>query len=86
MNEQARSAPLQEHEVLFLDFLGFATAVQHWDDERMGELIAVLAGIADAQSDFDIRRIPKRRQLQDHESGRNYDVFGPHRRELSAHS
>lgn len=55
MNEQARSAPLQEHEVLFLDFLGFATAVQHWDDERMGELIAVLAGIADAQSDFDIK-------------------------------
>jgi hypothetical protein len=55
MNEQARSAPLQEHEVLFLDFLGFATAVQRWDDDRIGELIAVLAGIADAQSEFDIK-------------------------------
>src|SRR6266699_2368705 len=55
MNQQAHSALLQEHEVLFLDFLGFAAAVQHWDDERMGSLITVLARLADAQSAFDIK-------------------------------
>ena len=55
MDEQARSALLQEHEVLFLDFLGFATAVQHWDDERMEKLIALLVAIAEAQSAFDIK-------------------------------
>jgi hypothetical protein len=54
---------LQQHEVLFLDFLGFASAVELWDDERMQSLIAVLAGIADAQSTFDIKGATKRRQL-----------------------
>jgi hypothetical protein len=55
MDEQAPNTLLHEHEVLFLDFLGFATAVQHWDDERIGELITALAAIADAQSEFDIK-------------------------------
>jgi GAF domain-containing protein len=55
MNEQAQSDLLQEHEVLFLDFMGFAAAVQQWDDHRMGELIRVLASIADAQSAFDVK-------------------------------
>jgi len=55
MNEQANSALLEEHEVLFLDFLGFASAVKHWDDDRMGRLISVLVNIAGAQSAFDIK-------------------------------
>jgi hypothetical protein len=55
MNEEAQSDLLQEHEVLFLDFMGFAAAVQQWDDHRMGELIRVLASIADAQSAFDVK-------------------------------
>ena len=55
MNEQVHSTLQQEHDVLFLDFLGFATAVQHWEDERMGKLTAVLVAIADAQSNFDIK-------------------------------
>ena len=50
---------LQQHEVLFLDFLGFASAVELWDDERMQSLIAALAGIADAQSTFDIKGEPQ---------------------------
>jgi hypothetical protein len=50
------NAPLMsEHELLFLDFLGFASAVEHWDDERMGSLIDVLAGIAESRSSFDIQ-------------------------------
>jgi hypothetical protein len=55
MNEQAQSDLLQEHEVLFLDFMGFAAAVQQWDDHRMWDLIRVLASIADAQSAFDVK-------------------------------
>ena len=54
MNEQANGALLEEHEVLFLDFLGFASAVQGWDDDRMRKLISVLVNIAEAQSAFDI--------------------------------
>jgi hypothetical protein len=54
MNEQANSALLEEHEVLFLDFLGFASAVQRWDDDRMRKLISVLVNIAEAQSVFGI--------------------------------
>src|SRR5262249_35608049 len=55
MNEQANSALLEEHEVLFLDFLGFASAVKHWDDDRMARLISVLVNIAGAQSAFYIK-------------------------------
>ena len=55
MNEQANRALLEEHEVLFLDFLGFASAVKHWDDDRMGRLISILVNIAGAQSAFDIK-------------------------------
>jgi hypothetical protein len=54
MNEQANSALLEEHEVLFLDFLGFASAVKHWDDDRMEKLISVLVNIAETQGAFDI--------------------------------
>jgi hypothetical protein len=54
MNERANGALLTEHEVLFLDFLGFASAVQRWDDDRMEELVTVLVKIAEAQSDFGI--------------------------------
>jgi hypothetical protein len=51
-----KDAPLmREHEVLFLDFLGFASAVEQWNDERMERLIRVLAGIAEAQSTFDVK-------------------------------
>jgi len=46
---------MREHEVLFLDFLGFASAVEQWDDQRMERLIRVLAGIAEAQSSFDVK-------------------------------
>jgi hypothetical protein len=55
MNEQVDSVLLQEHEILFLDFLGFASAVQQWADERMESLIAVLVRFAEAQSTFDIK-------------------------------
>jgi hypothetical protein len=54
MNEEANSVVLKEHEVLFLDFLGFAAAVKRWDDDRMGKLITVLVKIAEAQSTFDM--------------------------------
>jgi hypothetical protein len=51
-----KDAPLmREQEVLFLDFLGFASAVEQWDDQRMETLIRVLAGIAEAQSSFDVK-------------------------------
>jgi hypothetical protein len=51
-----KDAPLmREHEVLFLDFLGFASAVEQWDDQRMERLIRVLAGIAEQQSSFDVK-------------------------------
>jgi hypothetical protein len=51
-----KDAPLmREREVLFLDFLGFASAVEQWDDQRMERLIRVLAGIAEAQSSFDVK-------------------------------
>lgn len=46
---------MEEHEVLFLDFLGFASAVKHWDDDRMARLISVLVNIAGAQSAFYIK-------------------------------
>jgi len=46
---------MREHEVLFLDFLGFASAVEQWNDQRMERLIRVLAGIAEAQSSFDVK-------------------------------
>ena len=46
--------PLTNHEVLFLDFLGFAASVQNWDDEQMGRLIKILLAISDAQSTFDV--------------------------------
>jgi hypothetical protein len=59
MNEQANSALLEEHEVLFLDFLGFASAVKHWDDDRMERLITVLVRIAEAQSAFNITGKPQ---------------------------
>jgi hypothetical protein len=49
------TAPYCSSEVLFLDFLGFAAAVQNWNDERMEKLIEVLVAIADAQSNFDIK-------------------------------
>src|SRR5262245_26081545 len=54
MSEQANSVSLTEHEVLFLDFLGFASAVKHWNDDRMEELITVVVKIAEQASDFDI--------------------------------
>jgi hypothetical protein len=47
--------PLTNHEVLFLDFLGFAASVQNWDDEQMGRLIEILLAISNAQSAFDVR-------------------------------
>ncbi len=51
-----KDAPLiREHEVLFVDFLGFTSAVEQWDDQRMERLIRVLAGIAEAQSSFDVK-------------------------------
>jgi hypothetical protein len=62
MNEEAQSDLLQEHEVLFLDFMGFAAAVQQWDDD----------GGADTSPGVDRRRavrlrcerrVSKRRQL-----------------------
>ena len=46
---------LRESEVLFLDFLGFASAVEEWDDERMERLVGVLAALAEAQSSFDVQ-------------------------------
>jgi hypothetical protein len=55
VGEVAIQPLMREHEVLFLDFLGFASAVEQWDDQRMEMLIRVLAGIAEAQSSFDIK-------------------------------
>jgi RecJ-like exonuclease len=54
MTPKGTQSSLQEHEVLFIDFLGFAAAVKEWDDERMEKLIAILSAISDAQSDFDV--------------------------------
>lgn len=55
MSEVVTEPLMREHEVLFLDFLGFASAVEQWDDQRMERLIWVLAGIAEAQSSFDVK-------------------------------
>ncbi len=55
MSEVVTEPLMREHEVLFLDFLGFASAVEQWDDQRMERLIRVLAGIAEAQSSFDVK-------------------------------
>ncbi len=55
MSDLVSDALMREHEVLFLDFLGFASAVEQWSDPRMERLIRVLAGIAEAQSSFDVR-------------------------------
>jgi hypothetical protein len=55
MSEVVSEPLMRVHEVLFLDFLGFASAVEQWDDPRMERLIRVLAGIAEAQSSFDVR-------------------------------
>jgi hypothetical protein len=55
MSEVASEPLMREHEVLFLDFLGFASAVEQWDNQRMERLIRVLAGIAEAQSSFDVK-------------------------------
>lgn len=57
LREQPHS--LQEHEVLYLDFLGFAEAVQRWNDKQMGKLIAVMVAIADAQSEYDVKGEPQ---------------------------
>ncbi len=46
---------LTEHEVLFLDFLGFSSAVEQWADHWMERLILALAALSEAQSDFDIK-------------------------------
>jgi hypothetical protein len=60
MNDQDPGrALLQQSEILFLDFLGFAEAVQHWSDDRMESLIEVLAAIAAAQSAFNIEGKPQ---------------------------
>ena len=67
MTGQANSVLLEEHEVLFLDFLGFASAVQRWDDDRMGKLITVLMKIAETQGAFSINgKAQGDDQLQDH--------------------
>jgi hypothetical protein len=55
MSELLSDLLMREHEVLFLDFLGFASAVEQWDDQRMERLIRVLAGLAEAQSSFDVK-------------------------------
>ena len=55
MSEVVSEHLMREHEVLFLDFLGFASAVEQWNDQRMERLIRVLAGIAEAQSSFDVK-------------------------------
>jgi hypothetical protein len=59
MDEQSESTALQEHTVLFLDFLGFADAVQQWDDTRLEKLIGLLVSIAGQQSAFDISGEPQ---------------------------
>jgi hypothetical protein len=55
MNAGGDRTLLTNHEVLFLDFLGFAASVRNWDDEQMGRLIEILLAISDAQSTFDLR-------------------------------
>jgi hypothetical protein len=49
---------LTEHDILFLDCLGFAAAAQNWDDQRMSHVIDLLEHVASAQSDFDIEGEP----------------------------
>jgi hypothetical protein len=48
-------ALLEEHEILFLDFLGFAAAVQGWDEARLGVVIEALVELANGRSEFDVR-------------------------------
>ena len=55
MGEMVSEPLMREHEVLFLDFLGFASAVEQWNDQQMERLIRMLAGIAEGQSSFDVK-------------------------------
>src|SRR5215208_1045387 len=60
LSDHEHESLLQEHDVLFLDFLGFASAVQDWDENRMEALIEVLVALAGAQSTFDIEGEPQK--------------------------
>ena len=75
---------MREHEVLILDFLGFASAVEQWDDQRMERLIRVLAGIAEAQSNFDVRgEAQQDGSYKITSPSRNHDVLRQYSGELS---
>ena len=43
-----------DHYVLFIDFLGFAEAAEHWDDGRAAALAILLSELSTAQSSFEI--------------------------------
>jgi hypothetical protein len=59
MTPKGTQSSLQEHEVLFIDFLGFAAAVKEWDDERMEKLIAILSAISDGRMDAQLEYLAK---------------------------
>jgi hypothetical protein len=59
MSERPHSPVLEEHTVLFLDFLGFANAVQEWDDARLEKLISLLVSLAAQRSAFDVKGEPQ---------------------------
>jgi hypothetical protein len=44
---------MYNHDILFLDLLGFAHAMQHWSEQRIEEVISLLRVMAEQQSDFD---------------------------------
>ena len=55
MDNEAAPRLLGQRELLFLDFLGFSDAVKTWTDDRLGNLIATVEGLARQQSSFDVR-------------------------------
>jgi hypothetical protein len=54
MNREKGVSLLEEHHVMFLDFLGFAQAVQDWDNSQMDRLVEVLIALEKGQSTFDV--------------------------------
>jgi hypothetical protein len=54
-NDHKDTPLMLEHEVLFLDFLGFASVVERWNHQQMDRLIWMLVRIAEAQSSFDLK-------------------------------
>src|SRR5687767_2192360 len=44
---------MDEHLIFYIDFVGFAEAINHWDDTRMVTVIDLLENVATLRAEFD---------------------------------